>query len=32
MDNHYPKGTAAFWWLGQMGLLLKIGDTKVCID
>ncbi len=26
------KGTASLWWLGQMGLLVKTGNTTVCID
>ena len=27
-----PYGTAVLWWLGQMGLLIKMGDTVLCID
>ena len=27
-----PWGTAVLWWLGQMGLLLKMGDTVLCVD
>ena len=27
-----PFGTAVMWWLGQMGLLVKLGDTVLCID
>ena len=27
-----PFGTADLWWLGQMGLLLKMGETILCID
>ena len=27
-----PSGTAALWWMGQMGLLLKIRSTILCID
>ncbi|MBQ4436474.1 MAG: MBL fold metallo-hydrolase [Clostridia bacterium] len=27
-----PFGTAALWWLGQMGLIVKAGNTVVCID
>ena len=27
-----PYGSAALWWLGQMGLLLKMGNTVLCID
>lgn len=26
------KGTAALWWLGQMGLLVRIGGTLLCVD
>ena len=27
-----PSGTAALWWLGQMGLMVKIRSTVLCID
>ncbi len=27
-----PFGTAAIWWLGQMGLLIKMGETVLCAD
>ena len=27
-----PEGTAVLWWLGQMGLLIKMGDQVLCID
>lgn len=27
-----PHGTAAAWWLGQMGLLVKMGGTVLCLD
>ncbi|MBQ8072398.1 MAG: MBL fold metallo-hydrolase [Clostridia bacterium] len=27
-----PYGTAFLWWLGQMGLLMKIGNTVLCVD
>ena len=27
-----PYGTAALWWLGQMGLLMKMGNTVLCAD
>ena len=27
-----PYGSAALWWLGQMGMLLKMGNTVLCID
>ncbi|MCR4656368.1 MAG: MBL fold metallo-hydrolase [Lachnospiraceae bacterium] len=32
MDKYYETGTMALWWLGQMGLMIKAGDTTVCID
>ena len=31
-ETSTPYGTAALWWLGQMGLIVKAGDTAVCID
>ena len=27
-----PYGTAALWWMGQMGLWVKLGDTILSID
>ena len=27
-----PRGTAVLWWLGQMGLLVKMGGTVLCVD
>ena len=27
-----PSGTAALWWLGQMGLLIRMGETVLCVD
>ncbi len=27
-----PFGSAALWWLGQMGLLIRMGDTVLCVD
>ena len=27
-----PFGTAYLWWMGQMGLIVKMGDTVLCID
>lgn len=27
-----PYGTAALWWLGQMGLAIKLGDTLLLVD
>ncbi len=33
VKNHsVPYGTAALWWLGQMGLLIKLGSTVLCVD
>ncbi len=31
-DQPVPYGRAALWWLGQMGLLVKMGKTVLCID
>ena len=31
-DTLVPSGTAVLWWLGQMGLLIKVGDTVLCVD
>jgi len=31
-DLSLPYGQAALWWLGQMGLLVKMGRTILCID
>ncbi len=27
-----PGGSAVLWWMGQMGLLVKMGATVLCID
>lgn len=27
-----PPGTAVLWWLGQMGLLVKLGKAVLCVD
>ena len=32
MNRQVPKGSAVLWWLGQMGLLVKTGETVLCID
>ena len=32
METPAPEGTAVLWWLGQMGLLIKMGDSLLCID
>jgi L-ascorbate metabolism protein UlaG (beta-lactamase superfamily) len=31
-EREVPRGTAALWWMGQMGLLVKIGGTVLCVD
>lgn len=31
-EKEVPYGTAALWWLGQMGLLVKMGKTVLCVD
>ena len=31
-DLAVPHGSAALWWLGQMGLLVKLGETVLCVD
>ena len=31
-DLAVPYGSAALWWLGQMGLLVKLGETVLCVD
>ena len=31
-ETRTPFGTAAAWWLGQMVLIVKMGETVVCID
>ena len=32
MKERIPEGTAVLQWLGQMGLLVKMGSTVLCID
>ena len=32
IDTPAPDGTAVLWWLGQMGLLVKMGDTVLSVD
>lgn len=32
MDEFYEVGRLGMWWLGQMGLIIKAGDRKICID
>jgi len=31
-EEQVPAGSAVLWWLGQMGLLVKMGNTVLCID
>ncbi len=31
-ETETSYGTVALWWLGQMGLLVKMGDSVLCID
>ncbi len=31
-ETKTPYGTAALWWMGQMGLWVKLGDTVLSID
>lgn len=31
-DTPAPRGTAVLWWLGQMGLLVKMGETVLCVE
>ena len=31
-DQEVPSGSAVLWWLGQMGLLIKMGSTVLCVD
>ena len=31
-DQPAPYGSAVLWWLGQMGLLVKMGETVLCLD
>ncbi len=31
-DRAVPYGTAVLWWLGQMGLLVRMGGTVLCLD
>lgn len=26
------KGNIAFWWLGQMGYIVKLGETVIYLD
>ena len=32
LNEKVPYGSAILWWLGQMGLLVKMGETVLCVD
>ena len=32
LDTKVERGSAALWWLGQMGLVVKSGSTLIVID
>ena len=32
INTKVPEGSAVLRWLGQMGLLVKMGNTLLCID
>ena len=32
LETRVPSGSAICWWLGQMGILIKIKDTVLCVD
>ena len=32
LNEQVPEGSAVLRWLGQMGLLVKMGETVLCID
>ena len=31
-QEEVPFGSATLWWLGQMGLMVKLGRTVLCVD
>ena len=31
-EEKTPAGSAAVWWLGQMGLMIRLGETVLCVD
>ena len=31
-ETHTPQDSAVLWWLGQMGLLIKMSGTVLCMD
>ena len=32
LNTPAPYGTAVLWWLGQMGLMVRLGDSLFCLD
>ena len=32
LETNVPYGKACMWWMGQMGLIVKIGKNILCID
>ena len=32
LNKKAPYGSAILWWLGQMGLLVKMGEVVLCVD
>ena len=31
-EQKAPEGTAVLWWMGQMGLMIRMGGTVLCAD
>ena len=32
LETQVPCGSAVLWWLGQMGLMVRLGETLLCLD
>ena len=32
LETQAPCGSAVLWWLGQMGLMVRLGKTLLCLD
>ena len=32
LNTAAPEGTAVLWWMGQMGLWIRMGNTTVSVD
>ena len=32
LETKTPYGTAALWWMGQMGLVIRLGEMILCVD